>query len=29
LFEKELNEKLKAHIEELKETVEIKIIFIP
>ncbi len=29
LFEKELNEKLKVHIEELKETVEIKIIFIP
>lgn len=29
LFEKELNRKLKEHIEELKETSEIKIIFIP
>ncbi|WP_353684782.1 hypothetical protein V4D30_03045 [Thermodesulfovibrio sp. 3907-1M] len=29
LFEKELNKKLKEHIEELKETSEIKIIFIP
>lgn len=29
LFEKELNRKLKEHIEELKETVEIKIVFIP
>ncbi|MGC8796784.1 hypothetical protein [Thermodesulfovibrio sp.] len=29
LFEKELNKKLKEHIEELKEISEIKIIFIP
>lgn len=29
LFEKELNKKLKEHIDELKKDVEIKIIFIP
>lgn len=29
LFEKELNKKLKEHIDELKKNVEIKIIFIP
>ncbi|MCS7164465.1 MAG: hypothetical protein NZ845_05660 [Thermodesulfovibrio sp.] len=29
LFEKELNQKLKEHIEELRQTTEIKIIFIP
>ncbi|MCS7215845.1 MAG: hypothetical protein NZ826_06835 [Thermodesulfovibrio sp.] len=29
LFEKELNQKLKEHLEELKQTTEIKIIFIP
>ncbi len=29
LYERELNKKLKEHIEELKEAVEIKIVFIP